>query len=96
MTRRLLLLLCVLTMLKSASAQQSAGPGGQRSRQDAPVPVVLKPARVWDGLALEAHDGWLVVVRGDKIEAAGPASEIGVPADARVIELPGNDAACPG
>jgi imidazolonepropionase-like amidohydrolase len=50
-------------------------------------PIVLKPAKVFDGLGLEPHDGWVVVVRGDKIESAGPAG--GRPADARVIELPG-------
>jgi imidazolonepropionase-like amidohydrolase len=51
--------------------------------------VLLKPARVFDGVALEPHDGWVVLVRGDKIERAGPASDVRVPADARVIELPG-------
>ena len=52
-------------------------------------PVVLKPARVWDGFALDAHDGWIVVVRGETIEAAGPAGEVKVPEDARTIDLPG-------
>ena len=50
---------------------------------------MLKPARVWDGLALEAHDGWIVIARGETIEAAGPAGEVKVPDDARAIELPG-------
>jgi len=50
---------------------------------------VLKPARVWDGLALEAHEGWIVVARGEMIEAAGPAGEVKVPEDARTIDLPG-------
>ncbi len=52
-------------------------------------PVLLKPARVFDGLAEKPHDGWVVLVRGERIETAGPASEVEVPADARVIELPG-------
>jgi imidazolonepropionase-like amidohydrolase len=51
--------------------------------------VVLRPARVFDGVAAEAHEGWVVVVRGDRIEAAGPAGEVKAPDDARVIELPG-------
>ena len=50
---------------------------------------MLKPARVWDGPVAEAHEGWIVVVRGQTIEAAGPASEVKVPEDARAIELPG-------
>jgi imidazolonepropionase-like amidohydrolase len=50
---------------------------------------VLKPARVFDGESAQLHDGWVVLVRGEKIEAVGPASGIKAPADAKVIELPG-------
>jgi imidazolonepropionase-like amidohydrolase len=52
-------------------------------------PILLKPERVFDGAADKSHEGWTVLVRGDKIEAAGPAAEVKVPADARVIELSG-------
>ena len=31
------------------------------------------------GSRLEAHDGWIVVVRGRTIEAVGPADEVKVP-----------------
>jgi imidazolonepropionase-like amidohydrolase len=48
--------------------------------------VVLKPARVFDGTAV--HENWVVVVRGKRIDAAGPAEKINVPKDARIIELP--------
>jgi imidazolonepropionase-like amidohydrolase len=51
--------------------------------------ILLKPARVYDGIAGEAHEGWIVVVHGQRIEKAGPANEIKAPDDARVIELPG-------
>jgi imidazolonepropionase-like amidohydrolase len=51
-------------------------------------PILLKPARVFDGVALKPHDGWVVLVRGERIESAGPASEVKVPADARMIDLP--------
>jgi imidazolonepropionase-like amidohydrolase len=61
---------------------------GLAAVQAAP-PIVLKPARVFDGVALESHDDWIVVVRGDKIESAGPVSSVKLPADARVVELPG-------
>src|SRR5437899_1394284 len=50
---------------------------------------LLKPAHVFDGEAAQLHDGWVVLVRGDKIEAAGPAGDIKAPADAKMIELPG-------
>jgi imidazolonepropionase-like amidohydrolase len=50
---------------------------------------LLKPAHVFDGEAAQLHEGWSVLVRGEKIEAAGPASEIKAPSDASVIDLPG-------
>jgi imidazolonepropionase-like amidohydrolase len=52
-------------------------------------PIVLKPARVFDGVARELHAGWVVVVRGERIVAAGPTDQVQVPADARTVELPG-------
>jgi imidazolonepropionase-like amidohydrolase len=51
--------------------------------------VLLRPARVFDGVAAKPHEGWVVLVRGERIESAGPADEVKVPKDARVIELPG-------
>jgi imidazolonepropionase-like amidohydrolase len=35
------------------------------------------------------HDGWMVVVRGQRIEAAGPAFSTPAPAGAETIDLPG-------
>jgi imidazolonepropionase-like amidohydrolase len=49
----------------------------------------LKPAHVFDGESAELHEGWAVLVRGDRIIEVGPASQINAPADARVIDLPG-------
>lgn len=50
---------------------------------------LLKPAHVFDGESAQLHDGWSVLVRGEKIEAAGPAGEIKAPSEAKVIELTG-------
>ncbi len=47
--------------------------------------ILLHPARVFDGVA--SHDGWSVLVRGDRIVAAGPA--IAAPQGAKVVDLPG-------
>ncbi len=52
-------------------------------------PVLLKPERVFDGLGGPAHRGWVVLVKGDRIAAAGPADEVTAPAGARTIALPG-------
>jgi imidazolonepropionase-like amidohydrolase len=59
----------------------------QRQRRDSNASVtVLRPARVFDGDAIE--EGWAVRVRGERIEAAGPAAGIDT-TDAKVIDLPG-------
>ncbi|HEV8071859.1 MAG TPA: amidohydrolase family protein [Planctomycetaceae bacterium] len=56
---------------------------------DAAPPLVLKPARVFDGVSDQVHEGWVVVVRGERIEQAGPEANVKVPDGARVVELPG-------
>jgi imidazolonepropionase-like amidohydrolase len=51
--------------------------------------ILLKPARVFDGVSGEPHAGWVVLVKDGKIAAAGTAEEIKVPEGAKVIDLPG-------
>ena len=48
--------------------------------------LVLKPARVFDGQSL--HDNWAIRVKGERIEAAGPAASIDSTA-AKIVELTG-------
>jgi len=38
-----------------------------------PAAYLLQPARVFDGVDPKPHEGWTVLVRGDKIEAVGPS-----------------------
>ena len=47
---------------------------------------LLQPDRVFDGK--EMHKDWVVLVRGEKIEAVGPAGSLGRPTYARLIDLP--------
>jgi imidazolonepropionase-like amidohydrolase len=54
---------------------------------DAPSSVLLKPARVFDGVTANAHEGWAVLVRGNRIVQAGPAAEVQAEG-AREIKLP--------
>jgi imidazolonepropionase-like amidohydrolase len=62
----------------------------QTQRPAAPETVyLLKPAHVFDGESAQLHDNWVVLVRGEKIEAAGPAGSITAPAGAKVIDLAG-------
>ncbi len=49
---------------------------------------LLRPAAVFDGESPELHSRWVVLVRGEKIEAVGPAADVKVPVDAKVIDLP--------
>jgi imidazolonepropionase-like amidohydrolase len=64
------------------------------SAQNAPAGAsaqvtLLLPARVFDGTNAQLHDGWAVLVRGNRIEAAGPAASISAPAGATTIRLTG-------
>jgi imidazolonepropionase-like amidohydrolase len=61
-----------------------------QQRPAPPEPVyLLKPAHVFDGESAQLHDDWAVLVRGKKIESAGPVNGINAPRDAKVIDLPG-------
>src|SRR6266581_4412470 len=57
------------------------------SSAQSPPPYLLRPARVFDGDSM--HEDWAVLVRGDKIEAAGPSASVKSAADVRRIDLPG-------
>jgi imidazolonepropionase-like amidohydrolase len=76
----LLLFLCLTVLLPQPQTQQPRAPE---------TVYLLKPAHVFDGESAQLHDNWAVLVRGEKIEAVGPASSISAPAGAKVIELPG-------
>jgi imidazolonepropionase-like amidohydrolase len=69
--RRLLLFLIVILFAGPAPAET----------------LLLRAARVFDGVNPRAHEGWSVLVEGDRITAAGP--NLVAPAGARVIDLPG-------
>lgn len=75
-------LIAAAASLSAAQGRGGAGPAAQPS-----AAIVLRPARVFDGDAL--HEGWAVVVRGQRIEGVGPAAGLVVPAGAETVELPG-------
>ena len=52
-------------------------------------PILLKPDRVFDGITGTPHAGWVVLVKGGKIAAAGPVEKVETPKGAKVIDLPG-------
>src|SRR5688572_14329281 len=87
MVRRSALILLVL--LAAIAAAPAAGPARRSVGEGGPQAdgvTLLRPARVFDGEAI--HDGWVVRVRGDRIDAAGPAASVPVEG-ASVLDLPG-------
>jgi imidazolonepropionase-like amidohydrolase len=80
---RLVTATLLLAFVPSLSAAQPA----TSKRPDAVA--LLKPAKIFDGESAQLHTDWVVLVRGEKIEAIGPAREIKAPSGAKVIELRG-------
>lgn len=71
--RWLLVFALVLPLLSGAAAE--------------PPATLYRPSRVFDAVDGVAHEGWTVLVRGERIVAVG--SDVEVPAGTRIIELPG-------
>jgi imidazolonepropionase-like amidohydrolase len=81
------LVLPLLLSLPLVIVAQAPRPGQRAGGAGADAPVtVLRPARVFDGETM--HEGWAVRVRGDRIDAAGPAASVAA-AGATAIDLPG-------
>ena len=72
------------------AAGLAAPASAQRPAADTTAPpLILAPDAVWDGVADSPHAGWLVVVRGQRIESVGPADRVAAPAGAERVALPG-------
>jgi imidazolonepropionase-like amidohydrolase len=78
---------CLLALLAVAMPPPVASQA--RPSTDTAKVVLLAPDAVWDGLADTPRRGWVVVVRGERIETVGPAERVGTPAGAERIALPG-------
>ncbi|AGY58217.1 metal-dependent hydrolase family protein [Gloeobacter kilaueensis] len=50
---------------------------------------LIKPAAVFDGVSEVLHPGWVVLVEGNRIAAAGPEQSVRPPASTRTIVLAG-------
>ncbi len=61
----------------------------QRASVDTTTPILLIPDRVFDAPAGAERPGWVVLVRGERIVAAGPRSAISIPAGTREVQLAG-------
>ena len=87
---RFVLLILLLGVVICSLAQITPSAQTQAPAPKQPETVyLLKPAHVFDGESSQLREGWVVLVRGEKIEAAGPANDIKAPGDAKLIKLPG-------
>ena len=76
-------LICAV-LLAAQGAVASAQPAAPASNL-----VLLAPDRVFTGSEDAAHDGWVVLVRGDRVAAVGPRGQVSAPAGTQTITLPG-------
>ncbi len=74
----------IAALVVSALAVAAPAPAGK-----APEYVLLRPAGVFTADGEEVHEGWAVLIEGDRITAVGPAGDIERPKGTRVVELPG-------
>ena len=77
-----------LLWLAAVLLAQGGAPARSHAADPIPRPQLLVPDAVWDGVADAPRAGWVVLVRGTRIEAAGPAASVAA-ADAERIALPG-------
>lgn len=77
-----LIFACSFIQMNSSAQTQPTAP------KPSDTVYLLKPAHIFDGESAQLHDNWVVLVRGEKIEAVGPASEIKAPTGAQLIDLP--------
>ena len=80
MVTRYLLVAAAVVVLSSLAVSAE-----NQAASDVRVVTILRPARVFDGDTV--HEGWVVRVRGERIEAVGPPAEV-TSVGAKVIDLP--------
>ncbi len=71
--------LCVMSSL-DGRAQTSPSPDSA---------ILLRADRVFDAVDGKTHDGWAVLVKGERIAAVAPAAQIAVPPQTKIVDLPG-------
>jgi imidazolonepropionase-like amidohydrolase len=75
-------LVAVLVTIAPALAAPDNAPQTSKS-------ILLHPQRVFDATSAATHEGWVVLVTGEKIAAVGPAGSVAVPPGTTTIDLPG-------
>jgi hypothetical protein len=86
--RKTSLIAFAVALFPALVSAQARG-GGRGNAAPIGPPVLLVPDRVWNGVDNAPHDGWVVLVRGERIEAVDARANVQVPSDATTINLPG-------
>jgi imidazolonepropionase-like amidohydrolase len=82
--------LAALINVATSPAAPGLASGAQAPRiQNAARVTLLRPGRVFDAEDGKTHEGWVVLVKGERIAAVGPAAQVTVPDGAQTIELSG-------
>ncbi len=76
--------LVLISLVATGATVASAQPGAAAESL-----VLLAPDRVFTGTDEVAHQGWVVLVMGDRIAAVGPRASVPAPAGTRTMDLPG-------
>ncbi len=79
----------IAAILPALALIPQQGLAAQRVVPDTGAAMLLIPDRVFDAPAGVERPGWVVLVRGEKIVAAGPRSGMAVPTGTREINLAG-------
>lgn len=86
MSLRPYLLTLLVTLLAACSENAPDAPGAPAAGE--PV-LVVDGAQLWDGTGASPVQDAVVVIRGDRIEAAGPRSAVAVPPGSTVVDAKG-------
>lgn len=80
-----------VAVLLAAPSVTSAAQNAPAASAAAPMaaPLLLVPDAVFDGTSDQIHQGWAVLVQGQRIAAAGPLASLTIPRGAQRIDLPG-------
>lgn len=86
-----LLTACGLVLLLAGAAASGHAPQARGAGEGPGTSPswLIRPQAVFDGTSEQAKTGWVVLVTGNRIAAAGPAATVAAPAGTRTIDLPG-------
>ncbi len=80
---------CLAAAATPAAAQRRAPGAKPAANQNAAAVILLRPARVFDAEDGKVHEGWVVLVKGERIAAVGPRAQVAVPEGAKTVDLEG-------